>query len=355
MIEYAEYQREPTVWDLKKKQKLIDSILRNIDIASIYLYKNEEIKGAYECIDGRQRINAILSFLGLNEDGNDPVGAERIHNYFRFVSDDELFGGSNKLLADFENKTWKDLTITQQNEILDFEFNVVEISDLQAKEDLNLMFLRLQLGTPLNAGEKLRAMKGELRNFVFDEIGNHPYFKFLKIPQRRYSKEITAAQIALNYFSLRKEASFARARFVDIQEYFRRYYTFTKSDRAVADLLKHRLNSAVKSLAKTGVEVKSRAMGVSVFFFFDYLIENSRESDVDSFVKFLKLFLAKLSAEVRKGLNIDPEYRDLLKFQTYITQAAVEKYAFARRQEFLQEYFDHYLEYREIKKTSEGE
>ena len=63
-IEFPEYQREPTVWSLEKKQRLIDSILRGIDIASIYLFKKEE--NSYDCIDGRQRINAILSYLGEN-------------------------------------------------------------------------------------------------------------------------------------------------------------------------------------------------------------------------------------------------------------------------------------------------
>ena len=67
-IEFPEYQREPTVWDLDRKRKLIDSILRNFDIASIYLYKRED--GNYDCIDGRQRINAIISFLGLNFSNN---------------------------------------------------------------------------------------------------------------------------------------------------------------------------------------------------------------------------------------------------------------------------------------------
>ena len=64
-FEFPEFQREPSVWDLNKKRKLIDSHLRNFDIASIYLHKCDD--GYFECIDGRQRINAIMSFLGLNE------------------------------------------------------------------------------------------------------------------------------------------------------------------------------------------------------------------------------------------------------------------------------------------------
>ena len=63
-VEFPEYQREPTVWNLEKKRRLIDSILRGFDIASLYFYQREE--NVYDCIDGRQRINAILSYVGVN-------------------------------------------------------------------------------------------------------------------------------------------------------------------------------------------------------------------------------------------------------------------------------------------------
>ena len=71
-IDFPEYQREPTVWNLEKKQRLIDSIFRGIDIASIYLFKKEE--NSYDCIDGRQRINAIMSNLGINKKDKDDNG-----------------------------------------------------------------------------------------------------------------------------------------------------------------------------------------------------------------------------------------------------------------------------------------
>ena len=41
-IDFPEYQREPNVWNLYKKQRLIDSILRGFDIAPIYVFKKGE-------------------------------------------------------------------------------------------------------------------------------------------------------------------------------------------------------------------------------------------------------------------------------------------------------------------------
>ena len=68
-INFPEYQREPNVWSRIEKQRLIDSIIRRFDIASIYLYVDEE--GATDCIDGRQRLGAIMSFMGLNPEDSD--------------------------------------------------------------------------------------------------------------------------------------------------------------------------------------------------------------------------------------------------------------------------------------------
>ena len=57
-IDFPEYQREPNVWGRDAKQKLVDSILRRFDVGSLYFYVGDD--GVHSCIDGRQRINAIV-------------------------------------------------------------------------------------------------------------------------------------------------------------------------------------------------------------------------------------------------------------------------------------------------------
>src|SRR5215212_8458925 len=63
-VEFPEYQREPNIWSRDQKQRLLDSILRDFDVASVYFYRRPD--EGLECIDGRQRLNAIMAFLGLN-------------------------------------------------------------------------------------------------------------------------------------------------------------------------------------------------------------------------------------------------------------------------------------------------
>lgn len=357
-IEFPEYQREATVWDIIKKRKLIDSILRNIDIASIYLYKRED--GDYECIDGSQRINAIISFLGLNE-GNEEDTDSRYHNNFKFKSSDELLGIAS--LNDFDNKTWKELAKPQQQIILDYQLNVLEITDIDKDKDkdkeLNLMFLRLQLGSPLNAGEKLNAMVGDMKEFIFKTteantaLGEHLYFDYLMIPKRRFYRQLTAAQIAINFFSLEKTKEYKRARFIDLQEFFKTHVKFLPEHSTIGDLLRTRLDKTYNLLkGHDEVILNNRAIGVSVFFFINNLIASGENSHIEKFIEFLKLFLKKLKEQVEKGIDIELQYRDLLKFQTYISQAAVEKYAIENRQKILKEYFDYYLSEGKIKGDS---
>lgn len=357
LFEFPEFQREPTVWNLQKKQKLIDSILREFDIASIYVHKTS--KGNYECIDGRQRINAILSYLGLNADGN---GKEQItiDNKFKFKLDsfDEL-GAPHQQLKKFDKKTFEDLAQVQKNFILNYEFNVLEIEEIKDDKELNLMFLRLQLGAPLNAGEKLNAMVGDMRDFIFskagsiDHLGNHPYFHLLQIPQRRYAKELIASQVAMNYFSQVEKNTFTRSRFEELQEFFSKNHTFNENTIKIARLLKQRLAQVHDALkGSTELEMKNRAIGLTVFFFIVNLLNTNRATEIPRFTKFLTTFLTKLKTEVKKGIHMDKNYQDLLNFQTYISQAAVEKYAIENRQTLLEDYFEYWKQHKKIKKLN---
>src|SRR5262249_34625336 len=58
------FQRQ-SVWSDRDRAKLIDSILRNYPLPAIFLYRREE-EGQiiYDVIDGKQRVESILMFIG---------------------------------------------------------------------------------------------------------------------------------------------------------------------------------------------------------------------------------------------------------------------------------------------------
>ena len=55
------YQRK-LVWTQEEKQRLIESILKKYPIPAILISEREQ-SGAYEIIDGLQRLHAIVSFI----------------------------------------------------------------------------------------------------------------------------------------------------------------------------------------------------------------------------------------------------------------------------------------------------
>lgn len=58
------FQRK-SVWTIKDREKLIDSIIRNYPLPAIFLYRRAEHgKIIYDVIDGKQRIETILMFIG---------------------------------------------------------------------------------------------------------------------------------------------------------------------------------------------------------------------------------------------------------------------------------------------------
>src|SRR5436190_17928856 len=59
------FQRK-SVWTEKDRRLLIDSIVRNYPLPAIFLYKRKDINGGivFDVIDGKQRIESILMFIG---------------------------------------------------------------------------------------------------------------------------------------------------------------------------------------------------------------------------------------------------------------------------------------------------
>ena len=60
--------------------------------------------------------------------------------------------------------------------------------------------------------------------------------------------------------------------------------------------------------------LKNRASIVSGYLFFEDLIKTNQVDKLDKFVSFYLEFLDKLAKQARKGLDYDPEYRQLLIF-----------------------------------------
>jgi hypothetical protein len=327
-IDFPEFQREDNIWSRADKQRLIDSILRGFDIASFYF--SEDGDGDLHCIDGRQRIGAINSFLGQNED-------DLRDNYFPLSISDET-GVATSDFEKLQGKTWQQIkddksTATKElsklliDTVNDYQITVCTFTDPTDDQDFNLQFLRLNLGALVNAGEKLNAMTGNMRDLLFDKkqsnhLGHHPFFESAKIPSRRFAKEQVAAQVALQMFTLSEQGDYSRARYLDLQVFLKDESNIKNDDRRLQSLEK--LLNCLAPLFKGSEDVlRNRGVVVSVVLL----------AQVEGIIA---------DATKRKGRAVNT-YRDVLEFQRHLTQAVVEKSAIAARQRILAGQFDAWL------------
>lgn len=347
-IAFPEYQREPTLWTLAAKQRLVDSIMRDFDISSIYLYRHEDDR--WDCVDGRQRIGAIHSFLNDNPDDDRDEG-------FRYKVMNEIFNDEAHPFVTLHDKTYEDICELAESgnqiakdfrdKVTGYEVTVVELFDSKVAQEFNLQFTRLNLGQLIISGEKLHAMIGDLRDYCFGELGAHKFLSKTNIPTRRYAREQLAAQIVAQVFAIEEskrdkgQREFTRVRHIDLQRQFKLHADLGSEEdswirrvRDILDLLANQLEILPP--------LRSRSIVLSlVLLAYERGIDNDEEAQ--ELATFAKFFLDALKRQVSLGLDAEDEYRYLNDFQRYLTQASVEKYSVAARAKELEESFDYWL------------
>lgn len=97
------YQRGD-VWPTSDSQMLIESILRGIPLPSVIILRPDAADNRYEVVDGKQRLTAILRFIGKH-----PTAAEHVREAERTHPDSDFFHLFESDYPAFRRK-WKNLT-----------------------------------------------------------------------------------------------------------------------------------------------------------------------------------------------------------------------------------------------------
>jgi hypothetical protein len=166
----TEYQRTE-VWSIKKKRRLIDSILRKYDISTIYL--RQRINGAqihFECVDGKQRLKSISDFID-NKFAITPDVTSKLEHAYCFSQ----------------------LPDRQQWDIRTFKVYAVVISGVDDNTIADI-FMRLQEGERLNDAERLNALTSKMREAVI-EISRHSFLPATSLKNHRFAYNLYAAQM----------------------------------------------------------------------------------------------------------------------------------------------------------------
>ncbi len=284
-IEMPDFQREE-VWDDDKKRLLIDSILRGWHLPKFYFRKTGE--GTSECVDGQQRLTTIWEFYD-NKLALDESAAKK-------------YGG----------KIYRDLNDDFSDAFDDFEADIEEIEDA-TEEELRVLFLRLQLGTPLNTAEKLNAVGGEMCNFS-QWISGQVFF----------AQKIPLKDTRFAHFAVATQWMFVEARGIQPQMRFKQLQAFLNDNQQFSDKSETaiRVKAALKYLhqafPKPCDKLRNKANVLSVCMLATRVVaHNLHKRSTDKFGKFVNAFFSDLAAEVEKGSK--STRRELLDYQEAIS------------------------------------
>lgn len=313
-ISFPEYQREKKLWSPEKKSRLIDTILEDIDIPKLYF--NQTADGNYEVVDGQQRLWTIWEFL---------TG--------------EFAYKGNKFAK---------LTNSQRDWIKQYKLQITVFEDADDAY-LRKLFVRLQIALLLVTGEKLHALSGAMKEFVFGKMVSHRFIKALGIPTRRFAKQTLCAQICINSFMRSKPGieSFVTTRYENLQHFFQEYGQPQAKDKEFFETRTSKIQIVLNELSKAfgdrASELKNRSYILSLYLFFEELLGNKDEfpkADSERFAEFSFKLWKRLREEAKKGF--DRTNKELYTFGTYLSSAPTEKYQIDRRNQKLLEYYDHF-------------
>ena len=303
-INFPVYQRG-LVWDDEKRRYLIDSIFRGIDIPKLYMELRDGKE--WDCIDGHQRIEAILGF----------------------------FDGA----YEYQGSTLEDLPEDDKAEFEAYKLTISEVHEID-EEEIRLLFTRLQLGVPLNSGERLNAIKSNIGEFV-KRLASHSFIRKVSIPSRRFVKEQVRAQICNNSRYLNRSQDFRNSKYEDLEILYRSKADFDLSGNEAISI-RQELDNLDAIFGSAASQITNRASVVSIFLWVEELSEQGELCGSEETIrKFYLRFLEAVREEARAGL--DATSRFLLSYQSRINQAADTKVAVRERHRMIKEAFERYV------------
>ncbi len=230
-IEMPDFQREE-VWPDSKKRLLIDSILKGWHLPKFYFRVDDD--GTFDCVDGQQRLSAIFEFF-----------------------DDQLV-----LDSDWESRynalRYSELDDDRSDQFDDFEIDIEEISEA-SDEELEELFKRLQLGTPLNTAEKINAIRGDLRDFCH-ECASFSFFQDrISLRNTRYSH----FEIIVKWAFVEARGIQPQMRLPQLESLLRENRTFSKQS-ATAKRILNTLKFLSDSFPQKAGYIRNRANTLSL-------------------------------------------------------------------------------------------
>jgi hypothetical protein len=282
-----EYQRSDA-WKPEKRQKLLESIFKELSIGILYIRKQEN-NDKFEILDGQQRIQTIKKFL--NGEINTPAS---------------LRGFADKNYADLEKDN------RRLPGFLDFPIWYIPIYG-GTEDEVADIFIRLQEGQPLNTPEKLNAIQSSMKPFVID-ASKHKTFKDSNVDEFRFAHRLLAAQCIYFYLNSKppKKEFPNPPRYKELYDMYQKWKGENISNRlhkeifGTLDFIYQSLKSEIKVIKKKG--------DITVLFELANYVKNNLALPHEVFRATITNFITEVeNAEIKndKPTNSYEEYKQL--------------------------------------------
>ena len=250
------YQRNQ-VWNIDKKQLLIDSIIHGYDLPKFYfneLVDDPNFENAV--IDGQQRLSTIFDYKD---------------NKFALGSQSEFSSHGN-----LKGKKFNDLDGDIKVKFDSYKLSVTTVRQAQP-EQISELFSRLQNGTSLNAAEKRNAIISEFKDFIIETTENYRVFANSTRSNKRFDLDEWAA------FSFLLESS-GGPRDVKASDLEKLYKNNTTFDKQSAEAIKFSkvLNYMSKVFDEQTPELKLKWSFIDFYLLISNLMEEYSLVDMHS-------------------------------------------------------------------------
>ena len=173
-------QRAKNAWGPLQKSELIHSLLGAYYIPSICLHKTTRYDITkdkdiihYSVIDGKQRLSVIFEFMD---------------NGFKLHKKTPNLKLANGEEIELRNKKFSQLSEELQSDIKRYIPNIYAIEGYTA-EEVEMMFFRLNNGTPLTKVQQSRAVLGSARASFINSLLEAPFFEKCKLSTFQKKRE----------------------------------------------------------------------------------------------------------------------------------------------------------------------
>lgn len=313
VVDYS-YQRK-AVWGEKDWIRLVETILLNLVVPSIYFWNSETDpdtgKAILHIVDGQQRITAIQKFV---------KGEYRLKKSFLLEDESK---------ERFSNKFFNDLLPEEKKDFWDYKLSVIEIARDVKIQDVKNMFKRLNLTDyNLNNQERRNIISGEFaalaRELAENEFWNNEDRELFRanVVKRMQDVEFCASLILLY-----KRGIIDQQTDKALNDAYRDYesnYDDAEKDR---DAVLRAMSLVDKFISDKTISFLRRTSQLytlfSVVFFFMVKEKEVTEREIEKFYAFVDIY-EKFKNEENVTLDLSVEERNLYDLFKKYKQASSE-------------------------------